>query len=550
MRPIGDRLQGATWRRRAFDALTRELADELPTAGPLDPARLGVFLANGGAVWFEAVYSRSGMVELATPECRGPSELIAYQRAMERLACQAAARVGVSLIKNDQDSTGETYGAQENYQVELDTLLERWGWRLGLVGLLPLIVLSAVLRFVLYGLYWVYLLFGLLAVAMAFAWSKEAARRVAIRFWGEDLIRHGAEYVVLPDWLERLSRSLMVLAASPVLFGLWMLASCTWLRRRRRQLSAFLVSRVLFAGTGSVDRSGGFLLADKAPAINVQLGYAGLFGQHPIFPLGHLVKGLLGSLGGSIPAYGRLFRRRHRLQIALGDSNRAEHAEYLKVGATMLVLDAAEAGYLDDAPSFVSPIEALRTYTRDVSLTRGAACRDGHERTALEVQRYYFKRCFEFVLDSGEDSPEAKAVLARWEETLAALEASAATGTAHESLVGSIDWVTKQYFLDRLEPSAAWHVRKKADIRYHELSSEGYFEALAIANLVPRVVDERAVEQAMRLPPRGTAATKRGRMIREFSSSDYTLLVGWERLIIRVRGGQRSIRLDHGEPKQ
>ena len=350
---------------------------------------------------------------------------------------------------------------------------------------------------------------------------------------------------MLPHWLERISHHLAILAASPMIAGMSMLARIAWCRRQRRQVRSFLLSRVLIAGAGSIDARGNFLLADKAPGVNALMGIAGLFGCHPVFPTGHLLKGLLGSLTGWVAAYARLFARHQRLQIALGDSNRAEHAEFLKVGAMMLVLDAADAGYLDDAPQLRAPLKALSEFTRDLTLSRRVPCRDGTARTALEIQRYYFKRCLTFVLESNESSPESEAILARWEETLEWLEASAGHAMPHETLVGSIDWVTKRFFLEQLDPAVSWEARKKADIRYHELSSEGYFEALTLANLAPKVIESDAIERAERLPPADSPAAKRGRMIREFGGSDYTLLAGWDRLVLRTRGGQRTIWLHH-----
>src|SRR5687767_4573497 len=65
----------------------------VPAAGPKD----GVFLANGGAVWFEAVHAsgRAGLIEGATPECRGPRQAVVYQRAQDHLLADAAAMSSV-----------------------------------------------------------------------------------------------------------------------------------------------------------------------------------------------------------------------------------------------------------------------------------------------------------------------------------------------------------------------------------------------------------------------------------------------------------------------
>ena len=79
----------------------------------------GVFLANGGAVWFEAERPAAGggLIEGATPECRGPREVVTYQRAQDRLLAAAAETDSlpgrVRLIKNDRDARDNVYGARE-----------------------------------------------------------------------------------------------------------------------------------------------------------------------------------------------------------------------------------------------------------------------------------------------------------------------------------------------------------------------------------------------------------------------------------------------------
>ncbi|MDR2565711.1 MAG: proteasome accessory factor PafA2 family protein [Bifidobacteriaceae bacterium] len=61
--------------------------------------------------------------EYATPECSRPGELLAAERAGDRLmaalADAASRRVGtaIALIKNNSDSAGNAFGCHENYQV-------------------------------------------------------------------------------------------------------------------------------------------------------------------------------------------------------------------------------------------------------------------------------------------------------------------------------------------------------------------------------------------------------------------------------------------------
>ena len=113
-------------------------------------------------------------------------------------------------------------------------------------------------------------------------------------------------------------------------------------RSLRRGLEAFLVSRPLLAGSGMIDRQQRFHLSDKS-AINCLVGYGGYWRDRPVFNFGHFFKSLSIEALLSPRDYADLFARRQRLQLGLGDSNMADVAEFLRVGTTLLVVDAIEA---------------------------------------------------------------------------------------------------------------------------------------------------------------------------------------------------------------
>ena len=107
-------------RFRLYEAVVTTLQSRCPTV-PARHFKEGIFTANGGAVWFEAERPAAGggLIEGATPECRGPREVVAYQRAQDRLLSECAAAHGVQLLKNDRDAFQNVYGAQENYEAVL-----------------------------------------------------------------------------------------------------------------------------------------------------------------------------------------------------------------------------------------------------------------------------------------------------------------------------------------------------------------------------------------------------------------------------------------------
>ena len=134
-------------RFRLYQALMARVKRHVLTA-PARHFKEGMFLANGGAIWFEAERPAAGggLIEGSTPECRGPREVLRYQRAQDQLLSQCArlADVGghMSLVKNDRDSDGHVYGAQENYEVQLGTSWSLWMWRIGLILLIPLLLFT------------------------------------------------------------------------------------------------------------------------------------------------------------------------------------------------------------------------------------------------------------------------------------------------------------------------------------------------------------------------------------------------------------------------
>src|SRR5262249_46087594 len=133
----------------------------------------GWFLANGGAVRFERIpllglLPASGLVEGATPECRGPRQLLLYQRAQDVLLSRAAAASGgsdgvVSLLKNNRDARGSCYGSHENYEATVAAGVTLFLWRLGLVLLLPAVAVPVVLAAVV-----VFFLFAILLLPAIF----------------------------------------------------------------------------------------------------------------------------------------------------------------------------------------------------------------------------------------------------------------------------------------------------------------------------------------------------------------------------------------------
>jgi proteasome accessory factor A len=147
-------------------------------------------------------------------------------------------------------------------------------------------------------------------------------------------------------------------------------------------------------------------------------------------------------------------------------------------------------------------------------------------------------------LNQQSDVPsEARDVLQLWNQTLDHLEQLNTGKEPADTLVGSIDWVTKKYLLEKAGEDANWAERKKIDLRYHELSEDGYFAMLQSAGLAPRLIAEEAIERAMRLAPPNSPATMRGHYIREFAGGEEPVTANWKAIVIGHRWGAKTIRL-------
>jgi Pup amidohydrolase len=501
----------------------------------------GAFLATGGAVWFEAdrFTGEGGLIEGATPECRTPQEVVAFQRAQDRLLEEAAEFASIDcdirLVKNDRDADNNIYGAQENYEAEFSRGLSLLVWRLGLIALFPLMVLTwlGVLILFCLGLAYDFLAAGVLAPLGDLLAPRGAARRLLL---GDDRVQERPFGAPWPAWLERVSLVAYRTVSAPLAGALFVLLKLVAFRRVRRQLLPFLISRPIIAGAGMLDGDGRFLLADKGPAINGIMGYGGFFHGRPILVLGEFHKRLTHDALFAPQDYLDLFQPRQRLQIGIGDSNMCQSAELLRIGTTMLVLDCIEAGEMPEPPRLRRPIAALRAICADTELEHRIETAQG-PCTALRLQQFYCTACRRFLTRRGDAPEEAWDILQRWEDTLDALE------NARSSLVGSIDWITKRHLLECAPSNASWESLKKIDLQYHELSPHGHHRAMEETLETTPVVDAEAVDRAMRLPPLNSPASMRGRLIREFLGGDEPLAVNWRMVRIGRGVGSRLYRL-------
>jgi proteasome accessory factor A len=315
-------------------------------------------------------------------------------------------------------------------------------------------------------------------------------------------------------------------------------------RRFHRHLTAFLVTRTLFAGAGSVVLDGGppFRLAQRPPFLR-SLARVFTSGENrPLYESRDVFFRPWSALGS-----------RRRLHLLIGDANLCDWALVLRTGATALVLEAIETGAPVDWPVLVHPLRALRTLSADPELAARYRLKDGTEVSALEIQRRFLRTVREALSPESDPGSWKSRVIEMWEETLDLLERDP------EALGDRIDWIAKRRLL-RLEISdpADWDTlgrrgpeilrgpassadgdsrlrdlafrALRADLRYHELGPRGGHRRLELRGEVRTLVERSQIDRALLHAPSDTRAHARSQAIREAHARSVSGGATWHRV--------------------
>jgi proteasome accessory factor A len=524
-----------------YAALASAIAARVKTEPGFYAERPQIFTENGGAFHYEYLpyCAEGGLIEGATPECRGPAQLLLYQKAQENLLCRAVPDAErslrssgfpgkVGLLKNCRDADDHVYGAQESFEVPIADGVSLALYRLSLAALLPLLAVTVAFGWLLFVLLAVLVLGAALASTIAIVLPPFRRRGFFARLVSR-------EDRSVENGLGRFLYALSYVVTFPFIASLSLVLHLAAFRRVRRCATAFLVSRPVISGAGTVAAEGRFLLSEKGPAIRRLLRWSISPKDRSIFDIGNLMKPALSAAHFHVTPLRALFRREQRLQLGLADSSMLQEAEFLKAGATALVLEMVEAGALDDAPRLRRPIEALHAIVSDPNLETRVAT-DRGLMTGLEIQRFYYERARGFVRDLKATSIEALQVTEIWGEVLTALERR-----ERSSLVGRLDWVTKRYLLETCGDPRDMALLKTIDLRYHELA-DGYAARLERSGYARRLVKDEEIERAARLPPEGTPAFTRGRFIRGREPSLSPVRISWDSARIGGRLHGRVVR--------
>jgi proteasome accessory factor A len=178
-------------------------------------------------------------------------------------------------------------------------------------------------------------------------------------------------------------------------------------------------------------------------------------------------------------------------------------------------------------PKLRRPIEAMNTFAKDwMLLARVPGTSDCHWR-ACDIQNAYATAIREMLGGSAKPPEEARQIVESWQFVLNHLESSDDKSEPSRALVGRIDWITKLWILEHLKKeNVSVDAKRKLDLRYHELSTQGYFHRVMDVVEIPKVVTRRGIMRAKGNPPADDPVSiTRSYLIREFSHSTSHLLM-------------------------
>ena len=231
--------------------------------------------------------------------------------------------------------------------------------------------------------------------------------------------------------------------------------------------------------------------------------------------------------------------RYRRLHVIVGDSNMSEYTTFLKVGTTSILLRMLED------PTFVlrdmtleNPIRAIREISHDLTCKRTVRLANGREASALDIQSEYLERAQRYAESKGL-SPLEEQALKMWEHCLTKLADDPYT------LDRECDWVIKHKLIDGYcakNDLALSHPKVSLiDLQYHDVNRErGLFYKMQERGLVDRVTDDKAIDEAVEVPPQTTRARLRGEFIRRAKERKRDYTVDWVHLKLNDQA-QRTV---------
>ena len=242
-----------------------------------------------------------------------------------------------------------------------------------------------------------------------------------------------------------------------------------------------------------------------------------------------------------------------RLHLLCGEGVRYSMTEYLRFGATALIIRLIDTGLTPAKGIEIDPLHAIRTVAGDIRCQAKIGRIGNTAVTAIDIQRYYLGQV-EAQLGQSILPDWAEGFCRRWRATLDDLEVQPLR------LSGVLDWPTKLALFRSFAAMRGFdweqittkvsesfeEIRQNLfefDIRFGDIAADAFFARLENKSLVQhRMFNEQAITEALGTPPQYSRARLRGEWIDRLSSRPRPMTCNWSSLIDRQEN--RFLRFD------
>ena len=227
--------------------------------------------------------------------------------------------------------------------------------------------------------------------------------------------------------------------------------------------------------------------------------------------------------------------RFRRLHVIIGDANMSQVATFVKLGSTALLLSILEADGSKVFPSIpVHPVQAVRSFSIDTTLTHTVLCEDGKKRTAWDFQDELWNMANNFVKRTGGEEvagPEEIAlILKHWREMLDGVRDN------RESVADRVDWVAKLRVIEGIKNRYGLYGTdpklRAIDLQYHDVRKE---KSLARRVGLQELFSPEQVNDAVHNPPKTTRAYFRGQCVSRYP--EQIVAANWDSVVFDLGEG-------------
>jgi proteasome accessory factor A len=234
-----------------------------------------------------------------------------------------------------------------------------------------------------------------------------------------------------------------------------------------------------------------------------------------------------------------------RLHLIIGDANMSDNINILKTGTTSIILSMIEANYCDfSIVEIENPVAEVKNVSQDLDLNQKIKLKNGHSKTALEIQEWYFEKALEFC-QKNDFMNDYQVVLEIWQRILNSLNRD------KSQLIGEVDWITK---LNIIEKYMTKHntklddlLLKSLDIKYSEITKDdGIAQILRKNSILITKFSKVQIDNAVLNPPTQTRAWFRGKVLSKFSNN--IAAASWDSVIFDVDAQDPLVRISTLDP--